>query len=82
MSSTVSRWGNSLAVRIPGNVADKAKLSEGDQVEVSVSRRGQVVIESVRKEIDFGALYQMITPENRFEEVTTGPPRGNEVVSW
>ena len=82
MSATISRWGNSLAIRIPSAVAEKAKLSEGDAVEVSVTRQGRVVIESVRKEIDFGALYKMITPENQYEEVSTGAARGNEAVKW
>lgn len=82
MSATISRWGNSLAIRIPSTVAEKAKLSEGDAVEVSVSRQGRVVIESVRKDIDFGALYKMITPENQYEEVSTGAPRGKEVAEW
>jgi antitoxin MazE len=82
MSSTVSRWGNSLAIRIPGKIAEKARLSEGDLVEVSVTRQGRVVIESIRPEIDFGALYQMITPDNRYEAVATGAPQGNEIVEW
>jgi antitoxin MazE len=82
MTATVSRWGNSLAIRIPSAIAEKAKLVEGDAVEVSVSRQGKVVIESVRKEIDFGALYKMITPDNLYEEVSTGAPRGNETVTW
>ena len=82
MSTVISRWGNSLAVRIPVTVAEKAKISEGDSVEVSVSRQGRLIIESVRKEIDFGALYDQITPANRFEEVRTGTARGSEIVEW
>ena len=82
MSITVSRWGNSLAVRIPSSVAARAKLSEGDSVEMTVSSRGKVMIASVSKELDFGALYKMITPENKYEEVRTGVARGNEVVVW
>lgn len=82
MSATVSRWGNSLAVRIPSSVAEKAQLTEGDAVEVSVSRHGRLIVESVRKEINFGALYDQITPENRFAEVGVGAARGNEAVTW
>ena len=82
MAVTVSRWGNSLAVRIPSMVAEKAALAEGDAVEISVSRQGQVVIASIDKPPDFGALYKMITPENRYEEAHTGVARGNETVSW
>lgn len=82
MSATISRWGNSLAVRIPSSVAEKAQLAEGDAVEVSVSRHGRLIVESVRKEINFGALYDQITPENRFAEVGTGSALGNETVTW
>ena len=82
MPITVSRWGNSLAVRIPSSVAARAKLTEGDSVEMSVSSRGKVMIAGVRKELDFGALYKMITPENKYEDVGTGAARGNEVVVW
>ena len=82
MPATISRWGNSLAVRIPSNVAEKAHIAEGDAVEVSASRRGRLIIENVRKDIDFGALYDQITPDTRYAEVGIGATRGNETVTW
>ena len=33
----VSKWGNSLAVRLPAAVVDALGLKEGDQVEVQVA---------------------------------------------
>lgn len=33
----VTKWGNSLAVRIPASVADALELKEGDDIEVLVS---------------------------------------------
>ncbi len=32
----VSKWGNSLALRLPAEVVDALKLKEGDQIEVKV----------------------------------------------
>lgn len=32
----VSKWGNSLAIRIPGAVAEALELKEGDHVEVNI----------------------------------------------
>ena len=32
----ISRWGNSLAVRLPAAVVDALELKEGDQVELQV----------------------------------------------
>ncbi len=33
----VSKWGNSLAIRLPAAVVDALKLKEGDEVEVRVA---------------------------------------------
>lgn len=32
----VSRWGNSLAVRLPAAVVDALRLKEGDQIEITI----------------------------------------------
>jgi len=34
----VSKWGNSLAVRLPAAVVDALDLKEGDQVEIRIAR--------------------------------------------
>jgi len=33
----VSKWGNSLAIRLPAAVAEALELSEGDEVELQVA---------------------------------------------
>lgn len=33
----VSRWGNSLAVRLPASVVEALQLKEGDQIEIRIS---------------------------------------------
>jgi len=33
----VSRWGNSLAVRLPQSVVEALELKEGDQIEIQVA---------------------------------------------
>jgi len=35
----VSKWGNSLAVRLPASVVDALGLKEGDQVEIQVASK-------------------------------------------
>ena len=35
----VSKWGNSLAVRLPAAVVDALDLKEGDQIEIHVAGR-------------------------------------------
>jgi antitoxin MazE len=33
----VSKWGNSLAVRLPAAVVDALKLKDGDEIEIEIS---------------------------------------------
>lgn len=33
----VSKWGNSLAVRLPSEVVEALKLKEGDQIEIRIA---------------------------------------------
>jgi antitoxin MazE len=43
----VSKWGNSLAIRLPAPVVEVLSLKEGDQIEISVT--GSRVFEVSRK---------------------------------
>lgn len=43
----VSKWGNSLAVRLPAAVVDALALREGDQIELQVS--GKRVFQVAKK---------------------------------
>jgi antitoxin MazE len=38
----VSRWGNSLAVRLPAAVGDALELREGDEIELHVTDRREL----------------------------------------
>jgi len=33
----VSKWGNSLAIRLPATVVDALELKEGDQIEIGIA---------------------------------------------
>jgi antitoxin MazE len=48
----ITKWGNSLAVRIPAEVADALHLKEGDDVEIvsSENRKSMVSDEEARRE--------------------------------
>ena len=47
----VSRWGNSLAIRLPANVVDALKLKEGDEVDIRVAgeRKFDVALDRSRE---------------------------------
>jgi antitoxin MazE len=33
----VSKWGNSLAIRLPASVVEALKLKEGDEIEINIA---------------------------------------------
>lgn len=45
----IAKWGNSLAVRIPANVAKSLELKAGDEVEIVTSPHGFEVIKDDSK---------------------------------
>lgn len=45
----VSKWGNSLAIRIPATVVEALELKVGDDVEISIAGQRDLRIERDRK---------------------------------
>lgn len=75
----ISKWGNSLAVRIPQPVAREARLAEGDRITVTLDQDGAIVLRSARKKYSLDELVSRITPKNRHEETDWGPAQGKEI---
>jgi antitoxin MazE len=80
VTTDVSRWGNSLAIRIPKVLADELQLSEGDAVTVEPGEGGSLVIRPARVRYGLEDLVGRITRRNRHAESGWGPPVGHE--SW
>lgn len=78
MRTQLSKWGHSLAVRIPKPVAEQARLREGDRVDLSLSEDGRVVLTPARHRFTLDELVQGITPGNRHAETDWGRPVGKE----
>jgi antitoxin MazE len=78
--TTVSRWGNSLAIRIPQGVAKEASLNEGDCVALSLDGDGGIVLRPTRRRYQLSELVSQIKPKNRHRETDWGRPQGEE--SW
>lgn len=77
----MAKWGNSLAVRIPKAVAEKARIREGDAVEIKADK-GRIELRRAEQIPTLEALVAQITPENRHAEVDWGQDVGREKVEW
>lgn len=77
MVTSVQRWGNSLAIRIPKAFAAQAQLSENSDVEISLEG-DRIVLTPARREWRLDELVQKITPANAHREVRWGDRTGKE----
>jgi len=78
MVATIARWGNSLAVRIPQNLAKEILLTEGVEVDLVVLDGNLVIKPRSRKRYSLDDLIAAITPENLHTEVESGNAVGHE----
>jgi antitoxin MazE len=79
MQTQIGKWGNSLAVRIPGVYAKDLDLAEGMELDVSLVEGG-LMLRPRRTEYALEELLAQITPENLHGETDWGPAVGRE--SW
>jgi len=80
-TTTIQKWGNSYAVRLPKAVMDKLNLQTGHSVEIREAANGRT-LSIVPVKLHTHTLSEMlsrITDENRHDEVDWGSAVGNEV---
>ena len=77
--SVISKWGNSLAVRIPKSIAEQLQLSEGISISISV-QENSILIKPIspRKKYTLEQLLEGMTEDKFHPETDTGLPVGKE----
>lgn len=87
MKVKVSKWGNSLGVRLPKAAAEAAGLTEGSEVDVVVEGRElrlkpavPIVAYTRFRLADLVAEARRLGPENESPTVDWGPDRGSEII--
>jgi len=81
MVTKIQKWGNSQGLRLARQVLEDARLSVGDEVDVTI-RDGMIVIAPVRRIRGKQSLQKLVSriPKNYGpKEVDWGKPVGREV---
>jgi antitoxin MazE len=78
MKTTIQRWGNSLAVRIPKALAQEIAFDEGDEVDLRVNEDRILVERSRPMHYRLSDLMAGVTRVNRHDAVDLGGPVGRE----
>lgn len=79
--ATVQKWGNSLAIRIPKEVADLIEIKQGSEMELTVVDNEKITLVPKKKQKKYSLeeLLSKITSENRHDEIDFGV-EGNEII--
>lgn len=76
----LTKWGNSLGLRIPKQLARSIDAVEGTELIVKEQKK-KLVIErrSPKPKYDLAELLSKITPENQHAAIDWGEPVGDEI---
>lgn len=79
MTAIVAKWGDSLAIRIPQNLAENLHLAEGSEVDLAVIDGALVIKPRSRSRYSLDELIEGIIPKNLHAEIDSGTAVENEV---
>jgi len=79
MQVRVARWGNSLGLRIPKDIAQRVGLREGARVDIEVEG-DRIVVSPAGRRYVLAELLKGMTPEAMREAFDWRPDKGREIV--
>jgi antitoxin MazE len=81
LRTSIQKWGNSAAVRIPKDLLEEAQFNESDAVEISTASPGIIIIKNTkRKYTDLNEVFEGYNGSYVCREADTGNPVGREVL--
>jgi len=75
MQAHIQKWGNSLGLRIPMQLAKQLKLHQGSPVTLEIED-DRMIIQSPKYDLD--TMLTCITPANRHHQILDDKQQGNE----
>ncbi|PKN68582.1 MAG: AbrB/MazE/SpoVT family DNA-binding domain-containing protein [Chloroflexi bacterium HGW-Chloroflexi-5] len=78
MQVTIQKWGNSLAIRIPGSYAKDINLQQGTEVDL-LKETDKLVIIPKKTGLKLKNLLNKVTAENMHKEEFAGGAVGKEI---
>ena len=78
MRAQVSKWGNSLAIRLPKAAVESLRVHEGEAVDLAIEGES-LVVRAARPRFVLEELLADLTPDNQ-PEALDFPPAGEELL--
>ncbi len=78
-TTTVKKWGNSLAVRLPKTIVEDLNLKDASQLTIISNGKTAVITPLLDNQLSLDELVSIITPENCHALEDWGKPVGSEL---
>jgi len=78
ITAKISKWGNSLGVRLPKKIINEAQLCENERVELIVDKMS-IKIKKINQAETLDDLFKNACGRYTYHEIDTDGPVGNEV---
>lgn len=75
----IAKWGNSLALRVPREIAARAGLGEGARVDIEAEGNGRIVITRASRRFTLDELLERMTADREHKLEDDGP-KGEELI--
>lgn len=79
MVTQIAKWGNSLGIRVPRDVAARLGLSEGTRVEIE-AHADRLVITKAARRFTLEELLEGMTVDRQHPAIADDDPRGSEAL--
>jgi antitoxin ChpS len=63
MQVQLTKWGNSLGLRVPKVIAERLRLSEGSRVELETDEAGRIIMTPARRRYTLDDLLAQCDPQ-------------------
>jgi len=78
MKTSIQKWGNSLAVRLPKPLMERMNIQQGTRVEISSDDESITIRPFPRAVYDLKTMLSGVTEGNVHDEVDWGEAEGSE----
>lgn len=80
-TTTIRKWGNSYAVRLPKGAMNRLRLYEGQLVHFEEAQDGETIslIPARKENLSIEKMVSRITKKNQHTECAWGAPVGKEI---
>ena len=75
----IAKWGNSLGLRVPRDIAARVGLKEGARVDIEAADDGRIIVTRSRRRFTLDELIAGMTPEREHPLEDDGP-KGEEIL--